>query len=628
MPLMALLCLKFQIMSQIKTYIISNKDYLNSVFDILPSNAFIDKGRCGIGGTTLELEAHRHSIIIVPTNGIIKNKILGEMDSKEKKDPLIRNIFGIYKGVTSVAVEQELTSNGQFIKIMVTPDSFKKIITAATKLNQLERLFNECFVLLDECHTSVTERFRGAILDPYKYIWKFKNKSFISATPFYFSDKRFQQLDHYRIRFKESSLGTIGIIDTPTIKSCVNHLLNNLSMFQGNLHILYNSVTEIVEAIKLAQLNDCNVHFADNDKNKETMDEYISFYKPEPKNGEYKKINFYTSKYFEGIDIYDEDATVVLVTDVHRPHTKVGIRNKGVQAIGRLRKPPQRILHVTNRRNYRGMKTIPQFDSDYRFHANKLIHNYNSYIKDCLEKGIEPQKEEIEDIQKFADLNSKKIAFLNDMKIDQLVNEDFCNEEFNHIEFIKYAWQEAGFEITTQYFEERIETSASQQRRKSKVTKMKECIEQIDQLEKDKVENIFNFSAIALQSIKVKHKLAYDAYYELGINRIEDLGYNERKIINELIIVRNKNAEVQLKKLLINNFQVEEKYTKSEVKQKLQELYDKIGIKRIATATQLGEDGRFEINEAKKFVIDKWENAYFIVRMSAELRLYSLNQNY
>ena len=50
-----------------------------------------------------------------------------------------------------------------------------------------------------------------------------------------------------------------------------------------------------------------------------------------------KKINFYTCKYFEGWDMYDEQATLILVTNIHRMHTKVGIADKGAQFFGRLR---------------------------------------------------------------------------------------------------------------------------------------------------------------------------------------------------------------------------------------------------------------------------------------------------
>src|SRR5690606_3072394 len=40
----------------------------------IPANSFIFKGRCGIGGTTLELEHPRNSIIVMPTTPPIAGK--------------------------------------------------------------------------------------------------------------------------------------------------------------------------------------------------------------------------------------------------------------------------------------------------------------------------------------------------------------------------------------------------------------------------------------------------------------------------------------------------------------------------------------------------------------------------
>ena len=65
---------------------ISKGQHLSDIMqDGIPSNTIIDKTLCGIGATTLEIEAKRHSIIIEPNVPVIKGK--------EKKHP---DILGVY----------------------------------------------------------------------------------------------------------------------------------------------------------------------------------------------------------------------------------------------------------------------------------------------------------------------------------------------------------------------------------------------------------------------------------------------------------------------------------------------------------------------------------------------------
>lgn len=53
---------------------IEDKNYLSEVISELPSHVLINKGITGCGGTTLELQCNRNSIIIVPTIALVKSK--------------------------------------------------------------------------------------------------------------------------------------------------------------------------------------------------------------------------------------------------------------------------------------------------------------------------------------------------------------------------------------------------------------------------------------------------------------------------------------------------------------------------------------------------------------------------
>lgn len=172
-----------------KTYVtrLHVADHLDKAFTVLPSNANIDKGRCGIGGTTLEIKAKRHSIFIVCT--------LGGIIGKANDNP---EIFPIYGKIKSKDIVPELMKDTGYRKLFVTPDSFWKIIDAAKAKDSigLDKLHRDYFILYDESHTAITEAWRPNVLEPFKWIWAFKNKSFITATPCEINDPNFRALQN------------------------------------------------------------------------------------------------------------------------------------------------------------------------------------------------------------------------------------------------------------------------------------------------------------------------------------------------------------------------------------------------------------------------------------------------
>jgi hypothetical protein len=249
-------------------YTISKEQHIDAAFtDLkLPANAFIHKGRCGIGGTTLEIKSHRHSIITVPGVSIIHDKM-----SDEKNEPY--NLFAVEGGVSVAAIRDYLIKktlrSGKYIKIMSTPDSFGNIMEAAQNIDGFD-IQQDCFLLLDECHTFVTEAFRKMILTPFAWFWQFKNKSVISATPYYFTDKRFEQFDHHKIGFIEPYIATVNVVRATSVTACLNHALTAME-YPGNVHVFYNSVTESVKAIKRAGLTGGNLFFADRAETQEKL---------------------------------------------------------------------------------------------------------------------------------------------------------------------------------------------------------------------------------------------------------------------------------------------------------------------------------------------------------------------
>lgn len=609
-----------------ESYILKATDYIGEAFNQIPTNAFIDKGRCGIGGTTKEVDDKtRNTIIVCPSNGVITDKT--EEEDRDSIEEIARkkSIFPVRKGVNIDDVFEYLKTDG-VKKIMTTPDSFYKIIEASKKLqdiNGLQYLYNNFFLLIDEGHTIITENYRPAITKPLKHFWNFKDKSIMSATPYLFSNPRFNELDYHKIRFGNDKLGTITLVETDKVNVTLNAILLNADKTNNQLHIFFNSVTEIGEAVRYANIKECSIFCSDKTENLVKLGDSAKFFKSKPNDKTYSKINLYTTCYFEGWDLKVDNATLILVTDVNKKHTKVGISNKGVQAIGRIRTPNANLLHITNHRNINRMKTQDQLNKEYKSRAERIIDNYNQEV-DFLKLNDElPLKEQTELVELFASIdNATKHATFDYERFDQIVNEQICNEQFNHLSFVKKAWEDASYTVTyKKHNTENMELQQPKQKRVSKANRFEQVCNFIKSLKEDKEQFLFNTSDIALKKVKEQYPNEFNAY-ELGYEELKRLKFNAKKVSNAVINISNLNAETKLQRLLGIHFNVYQRYTKARIKDKLQELYDSLNIKRVATAEHLGEVGRFDLKPCKvKNADNSISNGFQILRSQFDLKV-------
>ena len=550
---------------------------LDKAFTVLPSNANIDKGRCGIGGTTLEIKANRHSIFIVCTLG----GIIGKATDNS-------NIFPIHGKITPKDIIPELNKDTGHRKLFVTPDSFWKIIKAAKDSIGLDKLHSDYFVLYDEVHTAVTEAWRPNVLAPFKWIWEFKNKSFITATPCEINDPNFLALQNYKVEFHEPYVGKVNIVECKQdeISSCVDAHIANAPNLPGSLFFFYNSVTEIAEAIKRNDLKDCHIYCADKKDNYEKLPDQLEVFRREPETGKYAKINFFTTRYFECFDLMAENATIILITDTTKPHTRVGISNKGVQAVGRIRDnggendKPYAIMHITNHRSIKKMKSREEFKQEYDLHKT-IIVPYNQYVEKCSSCSVIPLQSYQEPIRGFTDIDEiTYTATFSQSKLDQVINQLVCNEEFNDLQFIIQAWERRKYKVSVTTHRGIPELEIS--KRISKKNHFRQLIELIHDLEKSKDGYMMGVATNRLNEVQAKSPLAFEAFYVLGIDCIRELKYREKAITKELIKLHNVAAKKRLLPLLNEEFKVgPEKLSAKNLTDRLQYLYNKVGLKDI-----------------------------------------------
>lgn len=607
------------------TYVVSPKLRLDKIMPKgLPINAFIDKGRCAIGGTYSEInKKDRCTIIVVPNVSI--------QHCKQADHPEMDIVYG---DVTDRQVEEILLLRKEGHKIMTTPEGMMKIMRVAKTMGMVKELYENWFLLLDEAHTFISEAYRKDILAPFRYFWSFKAKSIISATPFEFSDPIFQTLDHHKVIF-DAPLGKVTIVHAKSVLATLDHLLKNIDQFPGNIHIYFNSVTQAVVAIERAGLTSeqCAI-FCANDKegkNMKKLGSLITYFIPEPQDGCYKKVNFYTCKYFEGWDLNDFNATMVFVTDINKPQTCLGAKTKGKQAFGRLRSgevehdEPHQLIHITNSRYLKDMKPLDEFRTDFYAQGHLAVKHWNEKVN--LLTNQKRKIPETEEIKKFADVNeTSKIATLNPLKLDQQINFESNKEIYNHIDFIKKDWEDGYFEVEVRNANHKLDTK-SNMKRKSKATQLKEDYNTLKDLYLNRSNIIvFNIGQSIEQEIKSSNPTAYWAVKLLNDDVMESCKYNVKKVDTAIILKQNTLAEVKLAKLLNQQFKPACRYTNAEIKQKLQTIYNQLNIRngngtiKVAKATDLRENSWFEIESCKKKTAGgEYENAQLVIRAQFNL---------
>jgi len=290
----------------------ATKNYLSEIMDFLPSHCLLDKGMVGCGGTTLELQSPRNSIILVPTRNLVENKV------KE-------GILGITGLTDKEEIEEYLHSSVPYKKIVGTYDSLIRL---------LNYHLTDYFLLIDEYHLLFYQyKFRNpAISFLLKNFRLFDNWCFMTAT----SLSEFTILEELKdipiIKYEWEGKAPLEITFSPTafpikiveerIKYC---LLNN-----WNLHIFINSFKTIKKIVNDFDKLDYRVICSPNQKDKSDLNFQSVNSLP-------CKINFYTCTAFEGVDIFDKMGKTIVVSDDKLATTMMDISISIPQIAGRLR---------------------------------------------------------------------------------------------------------------------------------------------------------------------------------------------------------------------------------------------------------------------------------------------------
>lgn len=369
--------------------------YLNQVIDKLPSRCLLNKGITGCGGTTVELESKRDSIILCPTRNLVTSKSsLG--------------YFGVDGKVTKKDIKFYLNNNNNsYKKIVATYDALPKLMDSIPN-------YEDYFLLIDEYHLLFNDySFRGEcikfILHNFK---KFKDWCFMTATPLKeeFILEELKDIPQVTYEWENSTPVNIHIEDTYYIQKS---LLKYIEEFKDkNLHIFLNSISTIYNITKNIDESLYRVVCSESSKTKITNFSKVT--------SPVKKLNFYTSCAFEGCDIYDPNGLCIIICDTQIATTVLDIATKIRQVCGRLRDSKYKnecylILNTSKHRYANTSKKEFEFQVAESERLGRIKHNnlHNTELTED-EKNIELK---LFSKEKYATLYLNK--YQNDIYFDE-----------------------------------------------------------------------------------------------------------------------------------------------------------------------------------------------------------------
>ena len=501
---------------------------LSQVLSNLPYG-ILNKNKTGIGATTLELNANRNSIIVVPTKNLAYNKaqtgqgkylyVGSTINGKANSGSTQKDII---KYITNRSIHPK--------KIITVADSLKKVLNALDYL-KIDR--NDYFLTVDEVDIIQSDStFRPKLENVIDYYFTFnkEHRCLLSATMGEFSHPEVRKEPLIEIEFQIPAKRTINLCRTDNPDQLVHDLIQALEE-SGKIVIAYNSLTQIQIIIELLQAyaikdikhkeeqkrvkqeikNKCGILCSDASRYK--VKEFYQELAVNENNQVLlpRKINFMTCAFFVGLDI-NEPFHLISVSNIFVPYTLLS-PNKYTQIAGRGRKGLLSEYIVFN--------TYDNKHSNERF-------NIESYRNDLIEKA-----KEIETLyaatKAICKRNSTIIPMCN--KVNNAI-QSAATENIEGIAPIPLTYQDINGDYKVSYFN--IDALCEKKQLKNELYATPDALEKA--LNKEGHHVIFTYNEIPYSNIQ---KLVAK---NVGEENNESLKENMETAISELIKLDNENT--------------------------------------------------------------------------------------
>ena len=565
----------------------------NKIFFELP-NGILDKQLTGCGGTTLALNDVHPYIICSPRIKLIENKY--------QQTP---NTF-LFTGDTLESQLKEYIKNNSLPKILTTYDSLGKVLRNIKDVSKYRILVDEfqC-ILSDSSFKYITELKFLSLLKMCPY------KTFLSATPvmdeFINGINFFKDMPYYKLNWLDAEKVTIKRIKSNSPIMLAKRIIELYKKYNGwkvsdndiiskECVIYLNSVSNIVNLVKNCNLssNEVNIIVANNVDN----DKLIKSLGKDFCNGTFplkgeknKMFTLCTSTAYFGVDMYSDNALSFVISDCSTINTSVDIATELQQIAGRQRletNPFRNLIYFIYNTN-RSAISETEFNNFINEKKNKSLTIIN-YYNNCTDKLIRDNK--IEDINKLTHINQ---------------NNSYIYIEDNIFKFndLSFMCDKRTFKVQKSNYLNGISVKKAISDNKSLLIKNDELWKKIDitfkcnVIERDSFEKkMKTYCDLRMKydelDINIPTELRYDkeitTYYNLlGANKIKALNYKRSKLKNEVETnINNKNIILnQIVNVFVNN----ERYTKEQIKNTLQNIYDNLGLSKKAKTTDLSDFG-------------------------------------
>ena len=508
-------------------------------------------------------------------------------------------------------------------KILVTYDSLRHILETIYEIDP--NLINNFQVVVDEFQSIFMDsRFKASTeLEFVTNLQNVPNVCYLSATPMmkeYLEQlDEFKDLPYYQLKWPDNMVTDATIYEKNVrsiIQPCLDIIKNykngnypkkeyNGQIIESKEVVFYvNSVKDICSIIKKSELkeDEVNVICAHDSKNlKKLKLAGIKNYGIVPLKGDpHKMFTFCTRTVYLGADFYSPSAYTVICSDCNIESMSLDISLDLPQIMGRQRleenifrdeaiifyKTTGKTSSKEDRDEYEKRKLNETNTCLSLFMKKKSPEERKSYIKDKntlirVDKYTENYISISKDKNGETILVLNKLVLLSERRAWEIKNGIYKNkasvikgisENFNISEY-------NGDKILIEQFISEFEIDKNFERR------MKLYCDFL---------NIYpNYSEILKTNSKIPRD--YSLYYSIiGPEKIKSVSYIESNIRNIIDQVLKKD---ELSGVILHTFFIGNKYTKKYIKEKLQEIYNQLNIKKVAKITIL--DKYFEVKRAR-----------------------------
>lgn len=565
-------------------------------------NGILNKEIPGCGATTVALTDEHKTIICSPRNELLKNK------HEQYPDTLL-----VIGGVDTKEIEAYLQT-AELPKILVSYDSVYKLIGCIKYKSDWRVVVDEFQCLLAD--SSFKSEIELHFLDNSR---SFPYVTFLSATPIL--DKYLEQIDHfkdmnyYQLDWEEKDIVRVYRERT---KNPINAALEIVRYYQnGNYPSVYvngeriyskecviflNSVNNIVNIIKQTELKPEEVNIIvgnsdDNDKQIARIGEGFKRGRIPLKGETHKKFTFCTSTAYAGCDFYSTNAATFVISDCNRPNTAVDIATELVQIAGRQRlacNPFRQFLTFVYNVNAEEVEL-----ETFNEHLCRKVNVTLDEIRDNNNAGEALRAKRIKDFRRIPDNVKYQDSYTmydeqkGEFVFNRLayVNEQYCFDvqKFNYQNgvIVKKLLQDSSFDVSEN------QTYAVYQEQLKHLIKKEPFVDRMQAYCEYRAKQglIVNLAMSTLESKYPELRYYYEA---LGVDRIKALNYKEKKLLNEIHIMKTKN---KIRHELHGIIHIGDRILTTDIQQTLHDVYDRLGIDKSLKATDLNEF--FEIHPVK-----------------------------